>query len=157
MKKLFLAIALSVTAAVCVNAQNLSSLSKAARLAYDYLAKEGYKPTIDEDNDVAFKYQGYNLYVDNDTSDPTYLDIYAPGVYEVDLDDAEQVSDILTVCNNYNRSKKMIKVYLNKAGGVTFSSECYIGDSKDLTEVIETTLDFMMRGIPIFRDMYNEL
>ena len=53
MKKLILVVALSLAAAVCATAQDLSILSKAARMAYDWLASEGYKPSIDEDNDVA--------------------------------------------------------------------------------------------------------
>ena len=42
MKKLILVVALSL-AAVCASAQDLSVLSKAARMAYNWLAEEGYK------------------------------------------------------------------------------------------------------------------
>ena len=51
MKRIILTIALLVAGAVCAGAQDLSVLSKAARMAYDYLSAEGYKPTID-DGDV---------------------------------------------------------------------------------------------------------
>ena len=44
MKKLILVVALSLAAAVCACAQDLSVLSKAARMAYNWLAEEGYKP-----------------------------------------------------------------------------------------------------------------
>ena len=57
MKRFFITLTLLFAAIVAVNAQ-VGNLSKAAKLAYDYLQKEGYRPTIDEDNDVLFKAQG---------------------------------------------------------------------------------------------------
>ena len=52
MKRIILTIALLAAGAVCAGAQDLSVLSKAARMAYDYLSAEGYKPTIDEEDDL---------------------------------------------------------------------------------------------------------
>lgn len=101
MKKLILVAALSLAAAVCVSAQDLSVLSKAARMAYDWLANEGYKPSIDEDNDVAFKVQGEYFYIDNDTNDPTLLRFLVPNVYEVDLSDEDQMMNALLACNEF--------------------------------------------------------
>ena len=95
MKKLILVVALSLAAAVCACAQDLSVLSKAARMAYNWLAEEGYKPSIDEDNDVAFKVQGEYFYIDNDTDDPTLLRFLVPNVYEVDFSDEDQVMNAL--------------------------------------------------------------
>ena len=87
MKRIILTIALLVAGAVCVSAQDLSVLSKAARMAYDYLSSEGYKPTIDDDEDVLFKAEGYSFYVDNDKSDETYLQIVLPYIMELDEED----------------------------------------------------------------------
>ena len=157
MKKTILAVVLLLAAVVCAQAQNLSSLSKAARLAYDHLQSEGYKPTIDEDNDVAFKYQGYNCYVTNDNDDPTFLSMYIPGVFSVDLEDVTEEYSALSVCNTYNRGKKLIKATISSTGKISFTAETYVGDAKNVDEFIETALEFMVRGIGAWRDMYNEL
>ena len=157
MKKSILAVVLLLAAVVCAQAQNLSSLSKAARMAYDYLQSEGYKPSIDEDNDVAFKYQGYNCYVTNDNDDPTFLSMYIPGVYSVDLEDVAEEYSALSVCNEYNRGKKLVKATISTTGKVSFTAETYVGDATNMQEFIETALEFMVRGIGAWRDMYNEL
>ena len=157
MKKSILAVVLLLAAVVCAQAQNLSSLSKAARMAYDYLQSEGYKPTIDEDNDVAFKYQGYSCYVTNDNDDPTFLSMYIPNVYSVDTEDVSEEYSALTVCNEYNRGKKLVKSTINSNGKICFTAETYICNATDMQEFIETALEFMVRGIGAWRDMYNEL
>jgi hypothetical protein len=156
MKKIILALALSL-AAVCAAAQDLSVLSKAARMAYDYLSREGYRPEIDEDNDVAFKVQGYTFYVDNDPKDPTLLRIYAPYIYEVDLEDENDIDNALLACNDFTRNKKLVRAAINSGGGVTLYADTYIaaGDG-DMTEFLECAVDFMVRGIPAWAELYKQ-
>ncbi len=157
MKKLILVAALSLAAAVCASAQDLSVLSKAARMAYDWLSNEGYKPTIDEDNDVAFKVQGEYFYIDNDTNDPTLLRFLVPNVYEVDLSDEDQVMNALLACNEFTRSKKLVSVAINKAAGITFFADTYIGaGDSDMSEFLEAAIDFISRGIKSWLELYNE-
>ena len=157
MKKILLALALSL-AAVCATAQDLSVLGKAARMAYDYLSKEGYRPEIDEDNDVAFKVQGYTFYAENNTDDPTLLRFMAPYIYEVDLENEEELDNALIACNNFTRSKKLVRAAINSGGGVTLYADTYIGQGdNDMTEFIEAAIDFMVRGIPVWRESFKEL
>ena len=58
MKKLILSLTILCAAFCYMNAQDASSLPKAARLAYEWLSEEGYRPYVDEDGDVSFKAQG---------------------------------------------------------------------------------------------------
>jgi hypothetical protein len=158
MKKLILVAALSLAAAVCASAQDLSVLSKAARMAYDWLANEGYKPTIDEDNDVEFKVQGEYFYIDNDTNDPTLLRFLVPNVYEVDFSDEDQVMNALLTCNEFTRSKKLVSAAINRAGGVTFFASTYLAaNNGDMSEFMETAIDFITRGIKSWLEIYNEM
>lgn len=155
MKKIILVIALSLAAA-CAFAQDLSVLSKAARMAYDYLSKEGYRPEIDEDNDVAFKVQGNTYYVDNNPDDQTLLRIYVPYIYEVNLEDEDEIDNALLACNDFTRSKKLVRAAINSGGGVTLYADTYIGEGdNDMTEFLECALDFMARGIPAWYELYK--
>ena len=157
MKKFILAIALSLAAAVCASAQDLSVLSQAARMAYNWLAEEGYKPSIDEDNDVAFKVQGEYFYIDNDTDDPTLLRFLVPNVYEVDFSDEDQVMNALLACNDFTRSKKLVSAAINRAGGITFFASTYVAAGNgDMSEFMETAIDFISRGIKSWLELYNE-
>ena len=88
MKKLVIAVSLLFAAVICARAQqSVSVLGKAARLAYDFLVEEGYKPSIDEDDDVIFKAQGYSFYVDNNVNDETYLRVVLPAIEELEDED----------------------------------------------------------------------
>ncbi len=155
MKKLLLVLALSFAAALCASAQNLSVLGKAARLAYDYLSKEGYKPYIDEDDDVVFKAEGYSFYVDNTKSDETYLQIVMPNMMEVDADDTAQLLAVLGACNQITQSKKLVQAFVSDDGDLTFVTDTYIG-SGDMDEFIDSSITFMIRSVSAFSELYRE-
>lgn len=154
MKKFFIAAALLFAVAFCAGAQNLSVLSKAARLAYDYLQKEGYKPYIDEDEDVVFKAEGYAFYVDNTKSDETYLQIVLPFIMEVDDDDLVQTFAAMAACNDITMEKKLVQAYIDE-GDVMFATDTYIG-SGNMDEFIDSSITFMIRAVSAFRETYNE-
>ena len=156
MKKIIITLAL-LLAAVCVNAQNLSVLSKAARMAYDYLASEGYKPSIDEDDDVLFKAEGYSFYVDNDKSDDTYLQIVLPYIMELDEDDLMSTMAAMAACNQITQDKKIVQAYITDDGDVMLCTDTYIGSAGNMNEFIDSSIIFMIRAISAFHDQYNEL
>lgn len=156
MKKIIITLAL-LLAAVCVNAQNLSVLSKAARMAYDYLSSEGYKPSIDEDDDVLFKAEGYSFYVDNDKSDDTYLQIVLPYIMELDEDDLMSTMAAMAACNQITQDKKIVQAYITDDGDVMLCTDTYIGSAGNMNEFIDSSIIFMIRAISAFHEQYNEL
>lgn len=152
MKRFFITLTLLFAAIVAVNAQ-VGNLSKAAKLAYDYLQKEGYRPTIDEDNDVLFKAQGYTFYVDNYQNDDTYLRIVCPKIKQVDPDEVEYFA-ALAASNDVNVDKKFIKAYVSEKGTVSIATQTYItGD--DVSEFVINTVDFISSAINAWYDAYN--
>ena len=155
MKKLIIAVALFFAAAFCADAQNLSVLSKAARLAYDYLKKEGYSPELDEDDDVIFEAEGYTFYVDNTKSDDTYLQIVLPFLMEVDFDDVAQTFAALAACSDITMEKKLVQAYISDDGDVMFATDTYIGSSGNMNEFIDMSIGFMIRAISAFNEAYT--
>ena len=154
MKKFIIAFALSL-AAVCLSAQDLSVLSKAAKFAYDQLAESGYRPSLDEDTDVAFKAEGYSFYVDNDRNDETYLRVVLPAVYEVDVDDFDQLFAALAAANEFSRTKKLVRAGVDGSGTVSFVADSYVGDISDIEEFLETAIDFMVRAISSWKENFD--
>lgn len=155
MKKLVIAVALLFAAAFCAGAQNLSALSKAARMAYDFLQKEGYKPYLDEDDDVVFTAEGYTFYVDNTPTDDTYLGIVMPYLMEVDSDDLLQSFAAMAACNEITREKKLVQAYITDEGDVMFCADTYIGSAGNMNEFLDTAITFMIRGLSAFGEIYN--
>ena len=155
MKKLMLTLVFMCAAAMMVNAQDLSSLSTAARLAYDELATQGYRPYVDEDGDVSFKAQGYYFYVQN-SSDDTYLRIIMPEIEIVDTEDILETYCALSACNEICRDKKLVKAYLNNNNSVSLSVATYIDETPQLSDYIETALDFLIRSRASWIEAFNE-
>ena len=157
MKRIILTIALLVAGAVCVSAQDLSVLSKAARMAYDYLSSEGYKPTIDDDEDVLFKAEGYSFYVDNDKSDETYLQIVLPYIMELDEEDFLSSVAAVAACNQITQDKKIVQAYITDDGDVMLCTDTYIGSSGNMNEFIDSSIAFMIRAVSAFGEEYRSL
>lgn len=156
MKKLVIAVALLFAAAFCAGAQNLSVLSKAARAAYDFLSKEGYKPYIDEDDDVVFKAQGYSFYVDNTKSDDTYLQIVLPYLMEVDTEDLAQFWSAMGACNEVTHNIKLVQAYIDDDGDVMFATDTYLGNDGKMDEFIDASITYMIRAIDSFNEYYKD-
>ena len=155
MKKLIVAFVLLAVSAVCVNAQDLSKLSKAARAAYNYLKEDGYKPEIDEDNDVVFKAEGTWFYLDNYPKDDTYLKITLPEIFEVDMDNARQKNAALYACNEITRSKKLLRAYMWKDGTVEFSTSTYIPSSGEVDEFVSASIEYMLAAVTSWMEVYS--
>ena len=156
MKKLVIAVALLFAAAFCAGAQNLSVLSKAARAAYDFLSKEGYKPYIDEADDVVFKAQGYSFYVDNTKSDDTYLQIVLPYLMEVDTEDLVQFWSAMGACNEVTHNIKLVQAYVDDDGDVMFATDTYLGNDGKMDEFIDASITYMIRAIDSFNEYYKD-
>jgi len=160
MKKLILVLALSLAAAVCVRAQgDVSKLSTATRLAYEYLNQKGYITAIDDDNDVEFVVKDRGFYLLNNQKDPTLLRISMPSVYSVDLNDGAQVLASLKAINLYNRKMKLVKPGLSDEGEIFFFADTYTGTAKtveDVTEYMDCVIDFMFQAIDTWLEYFKQ-
>lgn len=157
MKRFLITILVFSATVFAANAQSYNALSTAAKFAFNYLTSEGYRPYIDEDNDVSFKAQGYNFYVDNNRSDDTYLRIVFPTIKSIDKDDTLQHISALYACNEVNAGKKLIKVYMLDNGKISISAQTYLGTSTDVSEFIDTAIDFMIAAKDSWYESYNEM
>lgn len=158
MKRFLLTALLLCASVLMLRAQNMSSLSKASLLAYNYLSNEGYKPYIDEDNDVCFKAQGYTFYVDNYSDDDTYLRLVLSGIKVINTE--ENVMEALVAhvtCNEINKNKKLIKAYMSDDGHVSLSTQTYLGNCSDVSEFIDTSINFMISAASSWYETFNEL
>ena len=158
MKKAFFVIALLCAATVCGKAQDLSSLSRAARLTFVYLQDEGYKPSVNNYQNVFFRAQGYTFYIVNHTDDNNYLRIVMPVIMELGDDPKpDELLAVLTACNEINREKKLLKAYLADDGAVSLWSDTYIGSSPDISEFIDKAINFMIQGYSSWHKKYDDL
>lgn len=157
MKRFLITLLVLGSTVFALNAQNYSSLSTAAKFAYNFLSSEGYRPYIDEDNDVMFKAEGYTFYVDNNRSDDTYLRIVMPTIKSIDKDNTLEHISALYACNEVNSGKKLIKAYMSESGKVSISAQTYLGTSTDVSEFLDTAISFMISAKDSWYSSYNEM
>lgn len=159
MKKLILSLTLLCSAFIFMNAQDASSLPKAARLAYEWLSEEGYRPYIDEDGDVSFKAQGYFLYIAVDEDSQNYLQLVMPSIKTIDVESEDSIIETycaLAACNEMTRDKKIVKAYMSDSGNVSLSCETYIDETPLVGNYLEKAISFIIRVCEQWRESYNE-
>jgi hypothetical protein len=160
MKRLVISLILMCGALCYADAQDSSGLPKAARIAYNWLYNEGYRPYVDEDGDVSFKAQGYYLYISVDSDDPEYLQLVMPSIKTIDMDAEDSIIATycaLAACNEMTRDKKLVKAYMSDSGTVSLSCETYIDDSPNVGDYLSTAINFITRVCGQWLETYNGL
>ncbi|HWG85640.1 MAG TPA: YbjN domain-containing protein [Deinococcales bacterium] len=82
------------------------------QLYLDFLAEEGFRPKLDDDGDITFKYQGrrYLLWANED--DEAFFRLAAVYIWPIESD--EERARALEAANDVNRGTKVGKVYLTQ-------------------------------------------
>lgn len=80
-------------------------------LVLDFLRKEGFTPTVDERNNIVFKYQMTTYVFFTDENDDEFFQLTMPAIYDVTEDNRELV---LEAANKVNQSMKVIKIIVTQ-------------------------------------------
>ena len=119
-----------------------------------YLRSEGFQPTIDENGDVSFRYEGgnYSIYVEeNDTG---YFEIYYPNFYKLETR-AERIS-AAAVASAVTRSKRVVKVWLNSSEtNVSITAEMFVANLTDFSRFFYRLLNIMISARNDFNSQMN--
>jgi len=93
-----------------------------------YLRSEGYVPSLDKDNDILFKLDGYNFYIIIGKNDPSFLILLKPNIWSIDSE-SERVQAANAVAYA-NRATKVAKAYISGSTNqwVSLSAELYVDD-----------------------------
>lgn len=115
----------------------------------------GYRPHVDEDGDVAFRYQLKPLYVIVGVEDEPYVTLVQPYVYEIEQ--GEEI-EVLATCNKLTRDVKLVKVYIDQSHQSVFAScEFFYSDESSLELSLKESLRLMGRIKALFRQEKKEL
>ena len=80
-------------------------------LILQILEKMGYKPEIDNDGDIMFRFQMKSVFVMTGDEDEKYVSVMLPQFHEI-VDGEETL--VLAVCNKMTRELKLVKVYVDQ-------------------------------------------
>jgi copper chaperone CopZ len=82
----------------------------------DYLKEEGYKASLDDDEDIVFKYEGHKYWLSVDEEDEKYFEIGYGCEWEFESDEEKIKS--LKVSSSVNSEYKLGKIWVNIDEGI---------------------------------------
>jgi len=123
--------------------------SQAVAIA-EFLRQEGFRPTLDEDGDVAFQYEGLHHCIMIDDEDPDYLLVGCPGFWVTES--AGEKLQATLVVSAVNRNVKVAKVYLAE-DRVWATAELFAGSPGAYKQVFHHLLAAMRTAMHMFADL----
>jgi len=117
---------------------------KLAEAYVSFLSEEGYRPSLDKDQDVTFKKEGWVFLILIDPDDPVYLRVVCPNFWNVSSD--EERSRVLAACSTANQRTKAVKFYLI-SDSLWAATEMFFADQNGYKPVFERILNTMVTGV----------
>lgn len=108
-----------------------------------WLKANGYKFEV-ESFGIAFKHQGGNFLIEDNSDDKQYLQIIMPYVHQ--LEKSSEKEKALEVCNEVNRKYKCLKAYLVEEDSIWLSVEMFMDQTPDLDDFMERLLHILHAG-----------
>ena len=114
------------------------------------LIDNGFRPEIDSDGDIHFKYEGGNYFVTANCDD-TYFYLLYPGFWSVESPDKQAAA--LRAANATNLRMKTAKVILGRdMKVVSVTLECYVRQPSDVSSFLMRGLRSIQQAVDVFRE-----
>lgn len=114
-----------------VSAQTLTK-EQLQKMYKEYLANEGFKPEVDADGDVIFKFEGTSYYISVDAEDQEFFRIMSTEVISVKTPEERWKSEVACV---YATSKTKVAKAFISSDKVRFSLELFVAKPQDFKGV----------------------
>ncbi len=120
-----------------------------------YLESEGYKPYIDEDDDLCFKVDGTLYWItlgDGDGEKPVYIEFHRTGLGHEDANPDE----VLQTANHINLTKKCVKASMGKKS-TAFTIEMLSFSARDFSRTIPRCIGLLQGSYEEAKEYYSNL
>lgn len=118
-----------------------------------YLESEGFRPTVDKDNDVVFKCEGRTYLVQVDEADPLFFRITFPNFWSVESEDER--ARVLEVASEVSKAVKVAKVFIVRDD--TWASVELFGERPDSYRALfNRAMGALQVAVSLFKDKMRE-
>lgn len=118
-------------------------------MVMDYLKEQGLCPKIDDDGDIAFKYEMRNFYFFNNKDDEAFFRLAMPGIYDVTDDNRYAV---LEAINELNKTYKVMKAIVPSTE-VWLTTEIFMDSTPELDDFVPRLLRILMNAQKDFYEL----
>ena len=130
----------------------MTDSSGVAEFYRDFLNEEGYRAHIDEDGDVAFKYEGGNYFISIYKDDEGYFQLVFPSFWPIES--AEEFERAKMACIETTRRMKAAKVFLVRDNtDVTATVEAFVDSREDVRKTFSRYIGAIQSARSTFRDI----
>ena len=119
----------------------------------EYLSKEGFRPEVDADGDVAFKCEGVTFLVRLLSDDEGFIRIE---YYMAKAKDADEALRCLIAANHVNSNTKLGKAYLVNDGVLCFGADLSVKDIQSVPGMLERGISVVQTVRQMFLSEFNK-
>jgi len=123
-----------------------------AQAYVDYLAEEGYRPTIDQDGDVVFKIEGYMYFISIE-EDEQFFRLIFPNFWP--LESADERVRAERIALRVTQRMKVVKV-LTTDHGVIATVEMFVSGPESVYPVFRRCVQAIRGAVRAFSDEMRE-
>ena len=119
------------------------------KLFMRFLREDGFRPKIDEDDDIVFKFEGKTHYIETNELDESYFRLILPNFWQIDT--PEEESHALVVMSEVNAEIKVAKIYQRK-DSINATVEMFIDPMEGFKQVFPRCLGCIQAAVAAFRE-----
>jgi hypothetical protein len=119
-------------------------------MVFEYLKQQGLMPSIDEDNDIVFKYQMLTFVFFTDDDDQQFFRLALPNIFDVTEDNRIAV---LEAINEVNKLMKVVKLIIPN-DDVWATTEIMMDTTPVLDDLFPRLINILMGAQ---REFYNQI
>lgn len=124
-------------------------------LYMNFLAAEGYRPSIDEDGDVAFKREGRNYFIGVDEEDSEFFRVCLPNIWAIESEPERR--RVIAAADYASGETKVAKVFtVSSYKDVWVCSELFVPQPEDFKSVFERAMNAVAHARERFIAKMNE-
>jgi hypothetical protein len=86
------------------------SASPSLLAIHAHLVEEGFRPSFNDEGEIAFKFQGRHFYISQDESDPEFYRILCPGIWKIESEEERAV--VFIAASDTCKGMKVAKVFV---------------------------------------------
>lgn len=124
-----------------------------AEMYRQYLLEEGFAPRIDEDGDVAFKYEGGSYVIIVDDKDDVFFRLIYPGFWSIESE--EERTKVTQAALHATAQTKVAKVFMVR-DNTWASIEMFCSPPEAFKPVFSRCLSALRTGVDTFRTKMRE-
>lgn len=118
---------------------------------FEHLAEEGFRPQIDEDETITFKFEGWKLFVDAYASNGGFR-LLTCAQWELNPCDR---TIALSVVNSLNLQRRCVKASVNEKNTVWISYETHCADPTEYSRTLADAAEFLVSACKEYRSEFH--